>query len=86
MKSTLTGCEIIIHNKRNTIVETIKKSRLNQYVSISGEEAGAHFLMKIETKKPQEQLMENAKRRELNCLHCLRTIRKIGKKSKTLMS
>ena len=49
------------HNKRNTIVETIKKSRLNQYVSISGEEAGAHFLMKIETKKPQEQLMENAK-------------------------
>ena len=49
------------HNKRNTIVETIKKSRLNQYVSISGEEAGVHFLMKIETKKPQEQLMENAK-------------------------
>ena len=34
---------------------------MNQYVSISGEEAGAHFLMKIETKKPQEQLMENAK-------------------------
>ena len=49
------------HNKRNTIVETIKKSRLNQYASISGEEAGVHFLMKIETKKPQEQLMENAK-------------------------
>lgn len=49
------------HKKRSKIVETIKKSRLNQYVSISGEEAGVHFLMKIKTEKPQAQLIKKAK-------------------------
>lgn len=38
-------------NKRNTIVGAIQNSRLKEYVTISGEEAGVHFLLKIDTKK-----------------------------------
>lgn len=47
-------------NKRNTIVGAIQNSRLKGYVTISGEEAGVHFLLKIDTEKSEHTLMELA--------------------------
>lgn len=48
------------NNKRNKIVEAIHSSRLNNYVSISGEEAGVHFLLKIDTPKSEHALIKHA--------------------------
>lgn len=48
------------HGKRNKIIEAIQNSRLNKYSSISGEEAGVHFLLKINTEKSEHTLMELA--------------------------
>lgn len=47
-------------NKRNTIVGAIQNSRLKGCVTISGEEAGVHFLLKIDTEKSEHTLMELA--------------------------
>ena len=37
------------HSKRDTLITAIRSSRLNESVTISGEEAGVHFLMEINT-------------------------------------
>lgn len=47
-------------NKRNKIVKAIQSSRLNRYVSISGDEAGVHFLLKINTQKSEAGLIQLA--------------------------
>lgn len=47
-------------SKRNAIIDTIKNNRLNDYVSIIGEEAGVHFLLKINTEKSERSLMDLA--------------------------
>ena len=47
-------------NKRNKIIDTIKNNRLNHCFSIMGEEAGVHFLLKIDTNKSEHSLMELA--------------------------
>lgn len=47
-------------NKRNKIIDVIKNNQLNDYVSIIGEEAGVHFLLKIDTAKSEHTLMELA--------------------------
>lgn len=46
------------NSKRNKISEAIRGSRLNDYVTISGEEAGVHFLLKIDTPKSEHTIME----------------------------
>lgn len=48
------------NNKRNKIVEAIQNSRLNRYVAISGEEAGVHFLLNIDTPNSEHTVMELA--------------------------
>lgn len=48
------------NNKRNKMIDAIHNSRLNNYVTISGEKAGVHFLLKINTHKNEHSLMELA--------------------------
>lgn len=48
------------HSKRDTLITAIRSSRLNESVTISGEEAGVHFLMKINTSQPEETLIQSA--------------------------
>lgn len=48
------------NSKRNKISEAIRGSRLKEYVTISGEEAGVHFLLKIDTPKSEHTIMELA--------------------------
>jgi len=48
------------HSKRDALITAIRNSRLNDFVTISGEEAGVHFLMKIETSQPEEKLIQSA--------------------------
>lgn len=47
-------------NKRNIVLKAIYNSRLNKYVSIYEEEAGAHFLMKITTKLSEKYIIKAA--------------------------
>ncbi len=46
------------HNKKNQILEAIKTSPLAPHVTITGEEAGVHFLMEIDTKKSEREYMD----------------------------
>ena len=48
------------HSKRDTLITAIRSSRLNESVTISGEEAGVHFLMEINTSQPEETLIQSA--------------------------
>lgn len=48
------------HSKRDTLITAIRSSRLNESVTISGEEAGVHFLMEIATSQPEETLIQSA--------------------------
>lgn len=48
------------HNKRNVLLDAIKNSRLSSAVTISGEEAGVHFLLKIDTQKKEEDFLKLA--------------------------
>lgn len=49
--------------KRDLLLEALKRSRLKDRVTVSGEEAGLHFLMHIRTEVPEEQVIEKAKKR-----------------------
>ena len=46
------------HNKRDMILQTIHTSPLAKYVTISEEDAGLHFLMKIETELTDEEVLQ----------------------------
>ena len=49
--------------KRDLLLEALKRSRLKDRVTVSGEEAGLHFLMHIRTEVPEEQVIEKARER-----------------------
>lgn len=51
------------HKKRDLILNSIEKSRLKKHVQISGQEAGVHFLMQIDTKLSDEDFVGAAKKR-----------------------
>lgn len=53
------------HKKRDYLLETIKKSPLSSYVTITEEDAGLHFLMWIDTEIPDTVIMERALARGL---------------------
>ena len=42
-------------------MEALKRSRLKDRTTVSGEEAGLHFLMHIKTDLPEEQVIANAR-------------------------
>ena len=45
------------HKKRDILLGAIRESRLGDLVHISGEEAGVHFLMEIQTDKEEEEFL-----------------------------
>ncbi|MEE0685185.1 MAG: PLP-dependent aminotransferase family protein [Lachnospiraceae bacterium] len=45
------------HNKRDLILNSIKKSPLASYVTISEEDSGLHFLLKINTSLPDHEFL-----------------------------
>ncbi len=45
------------HKKRDILLGAIRESRLGDLVHISGEEAGVHFLMEIQTEKEEEEFL-----------------------------
>lgn len=45
------------HKKRDILLGAIRESRLGDLVHISGEEAGVHFLMEIQTEKAEEEFL-----------------------------
>ncbi len=49
--------------KRDLFLEALKRSRLKDRVTVSGEEAGLHFLMHIRTEVPEERVIEKARER-----------------------
>lgn len=48
------------HSKRDALLNAIQNSRLNDHVTISGEEAGVHFLMKIKSSRKEDKLIQTA--------------------------
>ena len=56
----------IYRNLRDRILDAIKKSRLNDYVKVSEEEAGLHFLLNIKTKLSDKELKALAEKRGIN--------------------
>ncbi len=44
------------HSKRDALLNAIQNSRLNDHVTISGEEAGVHFLMEIKSSRNEDKL------------------------------
>lgn len=48
------------HKKRDILLGAIRESRLGDLVHISGEEAGVHFLMEIQTEKEEEEFLTSA--------------------------
>lgn len=46
------------HNKRDKILHAIEASPLSSYVTISEEDAGLHFLLKINTTKTEKELLK----------------------------
>ena len=51
------------HKKRDALLTAIRNSRLGDCVCISGEEAGVHFLMEIQTEKEEEEFLAAAQAR-----------------------
>ena len=49
------------HSKRDALLSSIRNSKLNDFVRISGEEAGVHFLMEIKTQISEKNLIQSAK-------------------------
>lgn len=45
------------HKKRDILLGAIRESRLGDLVHISGEEAGVHFLMEIQTEKEEKEFL-----------------------------
>jgi GntR family transcriptional regulator/MocR family aminotransferase len=50
----------LYREKRNYILQTIRSSRLNPYITIEGEDSGLHFLMRIVTKMSDEEITRKA--------------------------
>ena len=48
------------HSKRDALLNAIQNSRLNDHVTISGEEAGVHFLMEIKSSRNEDKLIQTA--------------------------
>jgi len=48
--------------KRNALLEAIEKSPLADLVTISEEDAGLHFLMKVNTERTDEEIIDSAQR------------------------
>lgn len=48
-------------NKRDEILSAFRQSGLTEYISISGEETGMHFLMQVHAGKKEDELIEEAK-------------------------
>ena len=48
------------HDKRDMLLQCIKSSRLSNHVTIKGEDAGLHFLMKIDTELTDEIICQRA--------------------------
>lgn len=48
------------HSKRDALLNAIQNSRLNDHVTISGEEAGVHFLMEIKSSHKEDKLIQAA--------------------------
>ena len=48
-------------NKKNQILQGFRQSRLGDYITITGEEAGAHFLMRVKTVKKDEEIVSQAR-------------------------
>ena len=48
------------HKKRDALIAAIRNSRLEAWVHISGEEAGVHFLMELQTEKLEEEFLAAA--------------------------
>ena len=46
--------------KRDQLLETFRSHPIHKYISIYEEEAGVHFLMKIDTKKSEKEVLEAA--------------------------
>lgn len=49
------------HTQRDALLETIEKSPLSSKITISEEHSGLHFLMKIDTKISDKELINKAK-------------------------
>ncbi len=47
--------------KRDRLLEAFRKGKAKHFISISGEEAGLHFLMKIKSSVPEDILIERAR-------------------------
>ncbi|MEG1537305.1 MAG: PLP-dependent aminotransferase family protein [Clostridiales bacterium] len=58
------------HAQRDLLLESIKKSPLSSYVTISEEDAGLHFLMRVQTAIPDAVLIRKAAQNgiKLSCL------------------
>lgn len=48
--------------KRDAFIEALRRSPLGPHVEISGEKAGLHFLMKVDTQKMEEEVLGEAER------------------------
>lgn len=48
------------HSKRDALLNAIQNSRLNDHVTISGEEAGVHFLMEIKSSRKEDKFIQTA--------------------------
>ena len=48
------------HSKRDALLNAIQNSRLNDHVTISGEEAWVHFLMEIKSSHKEDKLIQAA--------------------------
>lgn len=53
------------HRQRDTLLDAIKKSPLSSRVTITEEDSGLHFLMKIDTALSDAELMEKAREKGL---------------------
>ena len=58
------------HKQRDILLDTIKKSPLSSLVSITEEDSGLHFLVKIKTKIPDEVIIARALEKDIK-ITCL---------------
>lgn len=54
--------------KRDALLDAFKRNRLGKKITLSGEEAGLHFLMAIRTPIPESEVMKRAQERGLKLL------------------
>ena len=54
--------------KRDALLDAFKRNRLGKKITLSGEEAGLHFLMAIRTPIPESEVMKRAQERGIKLL------------------